>query len=211
MWQTDLLAMLPKIYRDDPWLQTMLDVSGKNLDAMDTAITELHENRYFNGMTFALPIWERILATNARRNQTEADRQAALRAKWLTSLKTDLDALKAIVDSWTDSNVDISYPEADRLHLTFIEPDGVPHDLAGMYQALREIAPAHIPFTAERVYENGSDGRMQIVGVAKIATKLLIRAKQQEFVQPNPHAPRFYSVQKVHTHLMIKAKEDKNG
>lgn len=147
MWRDELLGMLPKIYRDDPWLQTIMDAAGKTLDRLEEQLHELHENRYFDGMTFALPVWERILDVIARKNSNDDDRRAALRGKWLTNKKADRELLQAIADSWLADAVTVGF-DSGYITLTVNNSDFFPY-WDGFLRTLGQTKPAHLPILPE--------------------------------------------------------------
>ncbi len=61
MWRDKLLNMLHRDYRGDPWLGVLYQAAGGSLNQLEADLQALHENRYFDGLTWALPIWERAL------------------------------------------------------------------------------------------------------------------------------------------------------
>ena len=151
MWRDKLMGMLPKLYRDDPWLLQVLGAAGDTLDRLEKQLAELHENRYFDGMTFALPIWEQILAVLARKNATDDDRRAALRAKWLTCRKADRELLQAIADSWLAGAVIVGF-DSGYITLTINNSDFFPY-WDGFLRALDQAKPAHLPILPETPVE----------------------------------------------------------
>ena len=104
MWRDKLLAMLHRDYRDDPWLRAIYQAAGDRLAQQESDLAELHENRFFDGLTWALPIWERTLGLTPRSGQTEQERRAAVRVKWLMSRKADRALLQEICDALTMSS-----------------------------------------------------------------------------------------------------------
>ena len=99
MWRDKLLNMLHRDYRSDPWLGVLYQAAGGSLDQLEADLQALHENRYFDGLTWALPIWERALGLIPRSGQTLDERRAAVRSKWLMSRKADRSLLQELCDT----------------------------------------------------------------------------------------------------------------
>lgn len=170
MWRDELMGMLPKLYRDDPWLLQVLGAAGDTLDRLEKQLAELHENRYFDGMTFALPIWEQILAVLARKNATDDDRRAALRAKWLTCRKADRELLQAIADSWMEDTVEVGF-DAGYILLDIIAFDAVMENLDALLQTIESVKPAHLPIKTTISYpKNGTQFVGFTVQIADVIT-----------------------------------------
>lgn len=142
MWWTELIGYLPRIYRDDPWINALFQTGGAELDAIAAGITELHGNRYLDTFTFALPIWERILGMRPAYSQGDDSRRAALRAKWLTNRKSDRLLLQEIADSWQPGTVTVGFEDG---YITLTADGNIAHDWRHLLAAIHAAKPAHLP------------------------------------------------------------------
>lgn len=143
MWRDKLLAMLHRDYRDDPWLRAIYQAAGERLAQQESDLAELHENRFFDGLTWALPIWERTLGLTPRSGQTEQERRAAVRVKWLMSRKADRALLQEICDAFCPGGITVGFTDG-RISLT-VNTEAALSMWRAMLEAIDEAKPAHLP------------------------------------------------------------------
>ncbi len=143
MWRDKLLAMLHRDYRDDPWLRAIYQAAGERLAQQESDLAELHENRFFDGLTWALPIWERALGLIPRSGQTLDERRAAVRSKWLMSRKADRSLLQEICDTYSSGSVAVGFANG-YITMTINREDGLAKWPA-IEDAVDEAKPAHLP------------------------------------------------------------------
>ena len=143
MWRDKLLNMLHRDYRGDPWLGVLYQAAGGSLDQLEADLQALHENRYFDGLTWALPIWERALGLIPRSGQTLNERRAAVRSKWLMSRKADRSLLQEICDTYSPGSVAVGFANG-YITMTVNREDGLAKWPA-IEDAVDEAKPAHLP------------------------------------------------------------------
>lgn len=171
MWQDKLLGFQHRCYRDDPWLRAIYQMAGGVLDQLELDLVQLNANRFFDGLTFALPVWERILGLSPQAEQTMDERRAAVRAKWLTAKKSDRALLQAIADGWQPGAVQVGF-DAGCITVSVTADRELPPDLTAMLAAIGEAKPAHLPLTATMLYPEQA---AQYVGFAvRVASRIRI-------------------------------------
>ena len=143
MWRDKLLNMLHRDYRSDPWLGVLYQAAGGSLDQLEADLQALHENRYFDGLTWALPIWERALGLIPRSGQTLDERRAAVRSKWLMSRKADRSLLQELCDTYSPGSVAVGFANG-YITMTVNREDGLAKWPA-IEDAVDEAKPAHLP------------------------------------------------------------------
>lgn len=142
MWKIKVTNYLHCMYRSDPWVQALYHAAGAKLDEIEADIAEWHENRYFDGYTFALPIWEYILGMRPGRKQGDASRKSALRAKWLSNRKSDRALLQDIADSWQPDALKVGF---DCGYITLTADGTIFRDWRYVLAAINDAKPAHLP------------------------------------------------------------------
>lgn len=143
MWRDKLLNMLHRDYRGDPWLGVLYQAAGGSLDQLEADLQALLDNRYFDGLTWALPIWERALGLIPRSGQTLDERRAAVRSKWLMSRKADRSLLQEICDTYSPGSVAVGFANG-YITMTIHREDGLAKWPA-IEDAVDEAKPAHLP------------------------------------------------------------------
>ena len=175
-----IINNLPSTYKKDMWVQALMRSAQLQLDELEKDAIQLG-NELMLSLTSEkqLKVEEMLCGFDISEKENIQSRKANVSAKWKVKPIITLDTLQAVADSWEDGNIELSYPNADNIHLTFHEPNGVPDDLQGMYKALREVAPAHIPFTAERVYQHPK-ANICIAAVPKFSARIIIKYKPKD-------------------------------
>lgn len=158
MWRNNLTNSIHKLYRQDPWVQSLYQTAGRKLDEIEAGIREWHENRFFDGYTFALPIWERILGMRPGRTQGDDSRKAALRAKWLSNRKSDRLLLQEIADSWQPGALEVGFEDG---YITLTTDGDIMRDWRYLLPAIEQAKPAHLPLipviqSKHRLYFGGA-------------------------------------------------------
>ena len=175
-----IISNLPSSYKKDLWVQMLMKTAQLQLDTLEKDAIQLGNELLLNLTSEKqLAVEEKLCGITSTLSQNIDDRKAVVSSKWKSKGLTTLQVLQAIADSWQDGHTELSYPEAQSIHIKFIEPNGVTGDLQGMYKALRENAPAHIPFTSERVYQHPK-AKICIAAVPTFSARILIKPKPKE-------------------------------
>ena len=175
-----IINNLPNAYKKDLWVQMLMKTAQIQLDELEQNAIQLGYELLLNLTSEKqLQVEEKLCGITSSLSQNIDDRKAVVSSKWKSKGLTTLQVLQAIADSWQDGHTELSYPEAQSIHIKFIEPNGVTKDLQGMYKALRENAPAHIPFTSERVYQHPK-AKICIAAVPTFSARILIKPKPKE-------------------------------
>ena len=176
----NIINNLPSSYKKDAWIQMLMKTAQMQLDEVEKNAIQLGNELLLNLTSEKqLQVEEKLCGIALALNQNIDDRKAVVSSKWKSKGLTTLQVLQAIADSWQDGHTELSYPEAKNIHIKFIEPNGVTKDLIGMYKALRESAPAHIPFTSERVYQHPTS-KLCIAAVPTFSARILINPKPKD-------------------------------
>ena len=174
-----IINNLPSTYKKDLWVQMLMKTAQIQLDDININAVQLGNELLLNMMSEKQLAVEEKLCGIIPTSQDIGERKAVVSAKWKSKNIVTLKSLQAIADSWEDGHTELSYPEAKNIHIKFIEPNGVTKDLIGMYKALRESAPAHIPFTSERVYQHPTS-KLCIAAVPTFSARILINPKPKD-------------------------------
>lgn len=175
-----IINHLPSSYKKDAWIQMLMRTAQLQLDEVEKNAIQLGNELLLNLTSEKqLAVEEKLCGIALTLSQNIDDRKAVVSSKWKSKGLTTLQVLQAIADSWQDGHTELSYPQAQSIHIKFIEPNGVTNDLEGMYKALRENAPAHIPFTSERVYQHPK-AKLCIAAVPTFSARILIKPKPKE-------------------------------
>lgn len=175
-----IINNLPSSYKKDAWIQMLMRTAQLQLDEVEKNAIQLGNELLLNLTSEKqLAVEEKLCGITSTLSQNIDDRKATVSSKWKSKGLTTLQTLQAIANSWQDGHTELSYPSAQSIHIKFVEPNGVTGDLQGMYKALRENAPAHIPFTSERVYQHPK-AKLCIAAVPKFSARIIIKSKPKD-------------------------------
>lgn len=152
MWRDELLRMLYRQYREDPWVQALYQVAGQALDKAQEDTKEYSDQRFFETATWLLPEYERMLGITPKPGQTMEQRRAVVAAKWKNGGKITLALLQAIADSWHKDMANVDY--VDGRILVGIFDIISPTDIASLKEVIEETKPAHLPVDYETQVAN---------------------------------------------------------
>lgn len=142
MYCDDLIKLMHKAYRNDPWLQELFQSAGITLDNLTEYVNELNAQYFFDTATDAgLRIYEKELGIAPA--STIENRRAAVEAAWKNGAKVGIEQLQAVADSWKNGEIDVSFQDG-KIHIQFIGDFGVPSDLDSLKEAMERTKPAHL-------------------------------------------------------------------
>ncbi len=150
MTKDNLIKNLHKLFRNDPLIQELFNSVGIDFDNINVAIEDVKKQYWFDTMTWAIPLLEVALQFKTDSNSKIENRRSQLEARWKSDSKVDVYLLKAIANSWKNGNIDVKFVNG-KIQITFTGEHGLPNDLEGIYQAIEDVKPAHIPVDYELV------------------------------------------------------------
>lgn len=142
MYLDNMLHNLPQIYRQDLWLQSLLQATALIAESIALRADSLPEQILMDSATWALPIYEKELGIKP--GAQNDDRRAAIAAKWKSGSKCDLALLTAIANSWKNNFVRIEFDNGE-IVVTFGVTLDTPCDFTALIRAFDEVKPAHLP------------------------------------------------------------------
>lgn len=150
MIKDNLISNLHTLHRKDPLINELFKSTGSTLDNINNDIEDVKKQYWFDTMTWAIPLLEGILQFKTDPTKAVENRRSQLEARWKSDSKVDVYLLKAIANSWRNGDIDVRFVNG-KIQITFTGEHGLPNDLDGIYQAIEDVKPAHIPVDYELV------------------------------------------------------------
>jgi hypothetical protein len=144
MIKDNLIKNLHEIYRQDKWINELLNSTGLTLDDINIAINDLEQQYWFDTITWAIPILEKILKFKTNSNSPIEERRSQLEARWKSNGKTDSDLIKAIVESFTKNLVEVSFD--NRINICAVNQKSSNLIFSSLFNAIEEVKPAHLNY-----------------------------------------------------------------
>jgi hypothetical protein len=141
----DLLNNLHKDYRGDPYLSSIMESSGEELEKIESKCGNLINEFFFDTMTaFGIAVYEKEL--DFKTTGSLDDKRNQIEARWKTAGKCDLELLQIIANSWRDGEITVLFTGA-KIEIVFISLIGIPYDIVNLKYAIETAKPAHIPIS----------------------------------------------------------------
>ena len=138
-----ILKLLHKIYRNDNFTINLTNGASKLLNNADTVISRLSSLFHFNRLdTSGCEWWEKLL-TITDINQNLEDRQAKIRAKWISNVHNDIELIQKVCESWKRGEAEADFING-KIKLEFIGSYGVPDAIDSLIKSINEVKPAHL-------------------------------------------------------------------
>lgn len=139
-----LLKCIHKLYRKDPWLNSVFDAIGIVADGFTEELKSFVDNLFIDSATeTGIEFYEKMLAISPLANRTLPDRRSVVIAKLRSDGNVTLKMLQSVADSWKNGETELMF-ENGCIIIRFVGEYGVPSDLVGLKSALDEIKPAHL-------------------------------------------------------------------
>ena len=144
-FKDDLKKLIHKIYRKDPFINDFFSANQQIYSEVDCVITRLKNLLHFNRLDEkGCQWWENLLLINYI-NENIADRQAKIRAKWITTVHNNIELIQKVCDSWQRGEVLVDFI-GGKIQIKFINKYGIPNALESLKSAINEVKPAHIAY-----------------------------------------------------------------
>lgn len=139
----DELALLPAVYRADPWLTELFHSADSVHQQLIDEMIQLRRDLFFDTMSERQTAVEEQICDMSPVFDLDT-RRALIEARWKTGGKCGIVLLQAICDSWENGRCAVSFANGS-IVITFNGEHGVPNNIAALMSALEAARPAHLP------------------------------------------------------------------
>jgi hypothetical protein len=149
-----LLSSIHKMFRKDPYIVSLLNAAGIELDKVANKTIQIKEEFLFSTMSLEqVARLENLLDFKTTSASLEGKR-LEIEARWKSSGKCDLELLQTIAEAWKADTVKLSFKKGVII-VDFLGGMNIDYDMTGLRNALNEAKPAHLPLllTATEQYQ----------------------------------------------------------
>ena len=139
-----LLNYLPWYERESKVFKEICRVEEIEFDKLDLDLEDLNKQFFVDTATWGLAIYEKELKLPIRPNKSLDERRSIIKAKWRGMGKVDAEMIKAIVEAFTKSKVNVSFN--GRINIIFNNEKIIRLNMSDMYNAIDEVKPAHLDY-----------------------------------------------------------------
>lgn len=152
---SDLLSMLPLYEQSSQTFREIMSTQQIEFDELEINIADLSKQLLIDTATWALAIYEEELGLETDLSKPLVERRSKIKAKWRGSGTVSKERIKAVVDSFTNGNVDVAFD--GNIQVIFNDILGVPENMDDVYGAIENVVPAHLRVIYEFVYRTYKD------------------------------------------------------
>ena len=149
--QHNSITNMHKCMRKDPFLVELCKAFDISLDTLDEYILEISKQLDVDQATWGLKLFERDTDLGKNRSLDIESRRAAVKARWRSNGKVDLELIQEVADAW-GKGVLVEFREDGKIHLTFTNIFGPPDDLEPLLASLDDVKPAHLEIFLNYLY-----------------------------------------------------------
>lgn len=137
-----MIEMLPPHLRKSGIINEIFDSEQLVIDDLRLSVQDLRDQMDFSTATWALEIYEKEYGISVDDSKPDSERRSVLISKSRGSGQVDADLLKAVADSYTNGDCDVSFTGV--IEITFNSFIGRPPNMNDVEQALEDTKPAHL-------------------------------------------------------------------
>lgn len=149
-----LLEYLPSYEKASKVFQEILQAEQIEFNTLDLNIEDLEKQLNIDTATWGLIIYEKELGARTNLNKPLEERRSIVKSKWRGTGKVDIALIKAIVEAYTKSKVDIFFN--GRIKIEFTNKGTITLNMGDMFNAIEEVKPAHLDYDIAMNYKQKS-------------------------------------------------------
>lgn len=150
----EMLGYCPEYYQTSRVFKSYLQSTGLELDDYEAGIDQLLQAMFVNtAPAWAIDLWEQELGLISYSGKPIAQRRSRIISKIRGIGTVTVPMIKSVAESYVYGTVSVTdHPESYSFTIKFVDPRGIPPNLADLQEAIEEIKPAHLGIVYEFSY-----------------------------------------------------------
>lgn len=150
----EMLGYCPEYYQVSRVFKSYLQSTGLELDDYEARVDQMLQAMFVNtAPAWALDLWEQELGLIAYSGKPLAQRRSRIISKIRGIGTVTVPMIKSVAESYVYGAVTVTeHPETYSFTIKFVDPYGVPPNMADVQAAIEEIKPAHLGVVYEFSY-----------------------------------------------------------
>lgn len=151
-----ILEQLHRAYREDAWLNEIVNAGAVDLDHLAQQILDIYNSNWFDTLPETyVDRYEDALGIPKDPTKPLAERRSTIEAKWKSYTKVTLQILQSVVDSVGGGcTVTFEYDPDLSAQVIRVSGDGFYPKSEQRVHALEEVKPAHLAVTFDAVLKS---------------------------------------------------------
>jgi uncharacterized protein YmfQ (DUF2313 family) len=148
-----LLAYQPDYYKDSKVMDNINNANAIELNLVNDALQDVHDNFFLDTATTSLERWEKELGLPIANNYNTDYRRSKIYSKKKGQYTITPNQIKIIAESYENGEVDVIQDYANySFTIKFVGKKGIPPNLDDLKDAIEELKPAHLAVVYEFTY-----------------------------------------------------------
>lgn len=154
-----LIEHMPRYYRNSDYVKDITNPMDIENDRLEQARLNMLNQFNVGSATYRLKDFEKEYGLPIEPlGITTEERRSRIKARMRSIGTITTQAIKTVVDSWVNGNVDIvENPSNYSFLIKFTDVRGIPSNMQDVYNAIEEIKPAHLAVSYEFKYNTVKD------------------------------------------------------
>ncbi|MEK3768504.1 putative phage tail protein [Paenibacillus sp. FSL R5-0887] len=149
----DLMKYLPPYYKGIQEIEELQQSLGIEIYGLTTRVQEVLDQAYVETATWSLARWEAELGLSSDPSKSYVSRREMVKAKRRGTGTTTPEMIQRTASAFAGGEVSVEeVPGEYRFIVRFIGILGIPPNMAGLFQILDEIKPAHLAYEFAYTY-----------------------------------------------------------
>lgn len=141
----DMQDYLPRYYSDSKNADAIISPEAKEFERLHKAIVDVLDQFFIDTSTWGLARLEKISGVQTDYTKPVEQRRDVLRSKRRGIGTVNADIIESVAAAYSNGEVSVEEVPAEYLVIvTFIGTRGIPEDIEGLKNAIREVLPAHL-------------------------------------------------------------------
>lgn len=143
---TEIINKLHRFERKSVFTNDLFNPIYNEINKICNFFDNLKKQFFFDTLTFALPLYEKMLNITTDTSLSINDRRSIVQAKWLSNGHNSIKLIQKICKYFKNGTIEAKYISG-KIQLKFIDSFGIPSYslLSPLISQINEIKPAHIP------------------------------------------------------------------
>jgi uncharacterized protein YmfQ (DUF2313 family) len=140
-----MLGWLPKYYALSVIMQAIMQADGLEFDSLQDALNDILNQFYVDTATWGLSIWESTMAIAPQVGDSDDQRRSVIKSILRGIGTVTIAMIQNVTDAYVNGSVAVtSTPATYSFVITFVDPRGIPNNIAVVEAVIEQIKPAHL-------------------------------------------------------------------
>jgi uncharacterized protein YmfQ (DUF2313 family) len=141
----EMMGYIPPYYATSIVMQAAMQADGMEFDSLKAALNDVLNQFFVDTATWGLSIWESTLGITTMAGKPDDQRRSVIKSKLRGIGTVTITMIQNVAEAYVDGSASVAnHPETFSFIVTFVDPLGIPPNLADLQAVIEQIKPAHL-------------------------------------------------------------------